>query len=53
MTLSLEVAYDIAISCNDHYDVYEKYKIADAHYTTKTETALVESFNSLDKALFN
>ena len=47
MALRLEAAYDIEISCSDHYDVYEKYRIADAHYMTKAETALVESFNSL------
>ncbi|MGX6960742.1 MAG: IS1 family transposase [Rickettsia endosymbiont of Pentastiridius leporinus] len=35
------------MSCSDHYDVYEAYKVAKKHYFTKKETALVESFNSL------
>jgi insertion element IS1 protein InsB len=47
MALRLEAAYNIEISCSDHYDVYGKYRIADSHYMTKAETALVESFNSL------
>ncbi len=47
MALRLESSYDIEISCSDHYDVYGQYKIAKNHYFTKSETALVESFNSL------
>ena len=47
MALRIEENYKIEISCSDYYDVYEKYKIADKHYNTKKETALVESFNSL------
>lgn len=47
MAFRLEANYDIEISCSDHYDVYGQYKIANKHYFTKAETALVESFNSL------
>ncbi|WP_339041220.1 hypothetical protein [Candidatus Lariskella endosymbiont of Hedychridium roseum] len=32
-----------------HYDVYEKFRIAKKHYSTKAETSLVESFNSLTR----
>ena len=47
MALRLEERYEIEIACSDHYEVYDKYKIAKKHYFTKAETALVESFNSL------
>jgi insertion element IS1 protein InsB len=47
MALRLEKKYKMEISCSDHHDVYGKYKIANKHYFTKAETALVESFNSL------
>jgi len=43
----LRAAYRISIGCSDHYDVYGKVKVAEQHYFTKSETALVESFNSL------
>ncbi len=43
----LESKYHIEISCSDHYAVYGRYRLADKHYFTKKETALVESFNSL------
>ena len=39
--------YKIEIACSDHYDVYDKYRIANRHYMTKAETSLVESFYSL------
>ncbi len=45
--MRLSENYDIDISCSDYYDAYGKYKIATRHYMTKTETSLVESFNSL------
>jgi insertion element IS1 protein InsB len=47
MAFRLESKYKIEISCSDYYDVYGKYKIAEKHYMTKSETSLVESFNSL------
>ena len=47
MALRLDSSYEIEISRSDHYDVYGQYKIAKVHYQTKSETALVESFNSL------
>mgnify|MGYP006287349147 CR=1 FL=1 len=47
MALRLEMNHKIDISCSDHYDVYGKFRIAKKYYFTKSETALVESFNSL------
>ena len=47
LALRLESGYNIDISCSDHYEVYDKYLISNKHYFTKSETALVESFNSL------
>ena len=47
LALRLEKNYQISISCSDHYDVYRKFNIAKKHYSTKAETSLVESFNSL------
>ncbi len=47
MAFRLESRYEIEISCSDYYDIYGKYRIAQKHYMTKAETALVESFNSL------
>lgn len=35
MAQSLELRYDIEIACSDHYDVYDKYRIAKKHYMTK------------------
>ena len=47
LALRIYSSYEIEISCSDRYEVYGQYKIAKAHYFTKSETALVESFNSL------
>jgi insertion element IS1 protein InsB len=47
MAMRLEEAYKIEISCSDYYDVYGKYRISKERYMTKSETSLVESFNSL------
>lgn len=47
MALRLKENYNIEISCSDGYEVYGKFRVADKHYYTKKETALVESFNSL------
>ena len=47
LALRLEKKYNIDISCSDYYDVYGKYKISNKHHMTKSETALVESKNSL------
>ncbi|WP_339040210.1 IS1 family transposase [Candidatus Lariskella endosymbiont of Hedychridium roseum] len=47
IAMRLQSSYEIEISCSDHYDVYEKFRIAKKHYSTKAETSLVESFNSL------
>ena len=47
LAFRLERDYNINITCSDHYDVYGKYRIASKHYFTKSETSLVESFNSL------
>jgi insertion element IS1 protein InsB len=47
MALRLEEKYEIEISCSDYCPVYGKYRISKKHYMTKSETCLVESFNSL------
>jgi insertion element IS1 protein InsB len=47
MALRIERKYKIDYLCTDNYDVYSKYKISTKHTTTKAETALVESNNSL------
>lgn len=47
MALRLDNKYNIEHLCTDAYDVYSKYNISQKHHTTKAETALVESFNSL------
>jgi len=47
LAFRLQKNYEIEISCSDHYEVYDKFKIAKKHYFTKAETSLVESFNSL------
>ena len=39
--------YQIAISCSDYYPVYDQYPISMQHVRSKSETCLVESFNSL------
>ncbi|WPX97068.1 IS1 family transposase [Candidatus Bandiella euplotis] len=38
--------YQIRYMCTDGYEVYCHYKIAQIHLQTKSETCLVESFNS-------
>jgi insertion element IS1 protein InsB len=53
MAQRFEFRYDIDIACSDHYDVYDKYRVAKRHYITKAETSLVESFNSLIKTLLS
>jgi insertion element IS1 protein InsB len=47
LALRLEKKYKIKILATDGYDAYQKYRIADRHIITKTETCLVESKNSL------
>lgn len=47
MALRLEKKYKIEYLCTDAYEAYSKYLISKKHTTTKAETALVESFNSL------
>ena len=47
MALRLEEKYKIDYLCTDDYDVYKKFNIANNHLTTKAETSLVESKNSL------
>ncbi len=47
MALGLESKYEIEISCSDYCPVYGKYRISKKHHMTKSETCLVESFNSL------
>jgi insertion element IS1 protein InsB len=47
MAQRLEKKYEIEISCSDYGSVYGKYRISKKHYMTKSETCLVESFNSL------
>ena len=43
----LEVKYNIEHLCTDDYSAYKYYKISKYHHTTKAETALVESKNSI------
>ncbi len=47
MALRLESKYNIEYLCTDAYETYSKYQISKKHTTTKAETSLVESFNSL------
>lgn len=47
MALRLERKYSINYLCTDGYEAYSKYSISKKHTTTKAETSLVESFNSL------
>ena len=47
MALRIEEIYKIEHLCTDGYDAYKKYKISKYHHTTKAETSLVESKNSL------
>ena len=47
MASRLESKYNIEYLCTDAYEAYSKYSISKKHTTTKAETALVESFNSL------
>ena len=39
--------YKVRILCTDGYEGYGYYKLADRHVVSKSETCLVESFNSL------
>ena len=45
--MRLNERYNIEIAASDHFEVYDKYLIADKHIMTKAETSLVESKNSL------
>lgn len=47
MAERLKSTYNIDHLCTDGFDVYAKYSISQHHHTTKKETALVESKNSL------
>lgn len=45
--MRLEEKYDINHLCTDDYSVYKKYKIAKNHTSSKSETCLAESKNSI------
>ena len=47
MATRIESRYNVKILCTDAYEAYSKYMIAPIHSTTKAETSLVESKNSL------
>ena len=47
LALRLEVKYKINHLCTDDYGAYKYYTISKYHHTTKSETSLVESINSL------
>jgi insertion element IS1 protein InsB len=47
LALRIEEKYSIQHLCTDDYAAYQSYKLAEQHHTTKAETSLVESFNSL------
>ena len=47
MATRIEQRYSVKILCTDAYDTYSKYKISPQHSTSKAETSLVESKNSL------
>ena len=47
MAMRLESKYEIDITTSDDCFTYQKYKISNQHIVTKSETALVESKNSL------
>ncbi|HJK86898.1 MAG TPA: IS1 family transposase [Candidatus Megaira endosymbiont of Nemacystus decipiens] len=47
MAMRLGSRYNINYLCTDGYEAYSKYNISKQHTTTKAETSLVESFNSL------
>ncbi len=44
--MELENKYEINYMCTDKYEAYRYYKIANHHIASKSETCLVESFNS-------
>ena len=45
--MRLEERYNIRHLCTDEYSVYKKYKIAQHHIASKSETCLAESKNSV------
>jgi len=47
MAKRLQEKYNINYLCTDNYAVYKQCKISKKHTTTKAETSLVESKNSL------
>jgi insertion element IS1 protein InsB len=47
LALRIEERYKVQHLCTDDYAAYQYYKLAEEHHTTKAETCLVESFNSL------
>jgi len=47
MAIRLKEKYSISYLCTDDYAVYKQCEIAKKHTTTKAETSLVESKNSL------
>ena len=47
LAFRIEQRYHAKNLCTDDYDVYKYYSLAERHHTTKSETSLVESFNSL------
>ena len=52
LAFRLEQKYNIEHLCTDDYSVYKYYKISKCYHTTKSETELVESKNSIIKTLF-
>ena len=47
MVIGLKKKYSIKILCIDRFKVYNRYKISKQHVSSKSETSLVESKNSL------
>ena len=47
LAFRLKDKYNISYLCTDGYEAYKKFQISQKHTTTKAETALVESKNSL------
>ena len=45
--MRIEQRYKVKHLYTDDYNAYKYYTISEQHYTTKSETSLVESINSL------
>jgi len=46
MALRLDERYKINHLCTDGYRAYSKFNFANKHHKTKSETCLIEAFNS-------